>query len=126
MPMLRRRRRFRVRRLVAFLSGVALALVLSCLAAAAGRSHAVLPGTGSFASSDPLLDRIWQVSIRTAGDMLVPGPIATDATGSECAIALPVVIVDGAVRDRCPYVGDQWVIGAAFDVSTPSYEVQRS
>jgi len=126
MPMLRRRRRFRVRRLVAFLSGVALALVLSCLAAAGGRSHAVLPGTGSFASSDPLLDRIWQVSIRTAGDMLVPGPIATDATGSECAIALPVVIVDGAVRDRCPYVGDQWVIGAAFDVSTPSYEVQRS
>jgi len=99
--------------------------VLALLAAAA-QSGGAAPAVGSFASSDPLLDRIWQVSIRTANDMLAPGPLMTDAGGNDCAIELAVVILDGTVRDRCPYVGDQWVVGAAFDVSTPSYQVQRS
>ena len=85
-----------------------------------------LLAVGSFASSEPLLDRIWQVSITTANDMLAPGPLTTDAGGNDCAIELSVVIIDGAVRDRCPYVGDQWVVGAAFDVSTPNFQVQRA
>jgi Bacterial alpha-L-rhamnosidase 6 hairpin glycosidase domain/Bacterial alpha-L-rhamnosidase C-terminal domain len=75
---------------------------------------------GSFTSSDPLLNRIWAVSVQTARDMVVPGPLVKDAEGRPCAIALPVVIVDGAVRDRCPYIGDISVTEKTLLVSTPS------
>ena len=33
---------------------------------------------------------------------------------------LPMVLLDGYVRDRCPYVGDQAVSGMTLLVSTPS------
>lgn len=75
---------------------------------------------GSFESSDPLLNRIWAASVLTATDMLAPGPLATDAEGFPCAIDLPTVLLDGYVRDRCPYVGDQAVTGMTLLVSTPS------
>jgi len=94
-------------------------LLLAPAAQAAG-------GTGSFASSDPLLNRIWADSVRTAQDMLVPGPLTVDATGRPCAIDVPVAIIDGVVRDRCPYVGDEAVIDRTLDASTPSWPTQRS
>ena len=49
-----------------------------------------------------------------------PGRSTTDAQGRPCAIALTMVLLDGAVRDRCPYVGDQAVTGMTLLVSTPS------
>ncbi len=66
---------------------------------------------GSFSSSDPLLNRIWLDAVQTATSMLAPGPLTTDAAGRPCAIDLPVVLLDGSLRDRCPYVGDQAVTG---------------
>ena len=36
------------------------------------------------------------------------------------------MILDGVVRDRCPYVGDEAVINRTFDVSTPHWDVQRA
>ena len=43
--------------------------------------------------------------------MVAPGPLTTDAEGRPCAIGLSEVLLDGFVRDRCPYVGDQAVAG---------------
>jgi hypothetical protein len=77
---------------------------------------------GSFSSSDPLLNRIWAASVTTATDMLAPGPLTTDANGDPCQIDVPVAILDGAVRDRCPYIGDEAVTGMTLLVSTPSAE----
>ena len=81
---------------------------------------------GSFRSSDPQLDAIWSSSIKTAQDMLAPGPVAADWIGRPCRIDLPVVILDGVVRDRCPYVGDEAVINRTLDASTPHWDVQRA
>jgi hypothetical protein len=81
---------------------------------------------GSFHSSDPLLDRIWVASVQTASDMIAAGPLTTDAMGRPCAISLPTVILDGTARDRCPYIGDEAVIDAVYDVSEPRFDVQRS
>ncbi len=75
---------------------------------------------GSFSSSDPLLNRIWAASVTTATDMLAPGPLTTDANGDPCQIDVPVAILDGATRDRCPYIGDEAVTGMTLLVSTPS------
>ena len=58
--------------------------------------------------------------MKTATDMLAPGPLTTDAEGRPCAITLPDVLLDGFVRDRCPYVGDQAVSGLTLLVSTPA------
>src|SRR5439155_15747467 len=58
--------------------------------------------------------------------MVVPAPLRTDAMGRPCAIDVATVIVDGAVRDRCPYVGDEAVIGLTLDVSTPEWQAQRA
>ena len=99
--------------LAASVSLLVLAFVSVSAAAAAG---------GSFASSDPLLDRIWAASVKTANDMVAPGPLTTDAEGRPCPIALPLVLLDGYVRDRCPYVGDQAVSGLTLLVSTPSVD----
>jgi hypothetical protein len=82
--------------------------------------------TGSFHSSDPLLDRIWVNSVQTATDMISAGPITSDALGRPCAIPLLTVILDGTVRDRCPYIGDEEVIDAVYDVSEPHFGLQRS
>jgi hypothetical protein len=99
---------------------------LAAVAAAAALAWYLVPGaggdrsTGSFTSSDALLDRIWAVSVKTARDMVVPGPLSVDALGRPCPIALPAVIVDGVARDRCPYVGDQAVVDRTLLVSTPA------
>jgi len=76
--------------------------------------------SGSFVSSDPLLNRIWAASVKTATDMLGAGPLTVDSTGQPCAISAPTVILDGTVRDRCPYIGDEAVTGMTLLVSTPS------
>jgi len=93
--------------------------------ACSGTARAGAAG-GSFASSDPLLNTIWRDSVRSSVDMLAPGPLRTDALDRPCAIDLPTVILDGTVRDRCPYVGDEAVIGLTLDVSEPHWPVQRA
>jgi hypothetical protein len=52
--------------------------------------------------------------------MIAPGPLTTDAENRPCAISLPQVLLDGYVRDRCPYVGDQAVTGMTLLVSNPN------
>ena len=96
-----------------------------CALALAG-APAAAADVGSFTSSDPQLNAIWAGSVRTAQDMLAPGPLATDSIGRDCTIGVPVVLLDGVVRDRCPYVGDEAVIDRTLDVSTPYWDVQRS
>ena len=54
----------------------------------------------------------------TATDMLAPGPLTTDANGDPCQIDVPVAILDGATRDRCPYIGDEAV--TAIDLASSS------
>jgi hypothetical protein len=66
---------------------------------------------GRFVSSDPLLNRIWAASVRTATDMVAPGPLWGDALDRPCRMEVKVVILDGVDRDRCPYIGDQAVVG---------------
>jgi hypothetical protein len=75
------------------------------------KTAAPAPGRGAFASSDPLLNRIWAASVRTAREVVVPGPIVVDRLGRPCPIELETVIVDAPVRDRCPYIGDLAVVG---------------
>jgi hypothetical protein len=67
-----------------------------------------------FASSDDLVDLIWQSSVRTAGDMVSP---AVDLDPRGCAIELPEVLLDGTDRDRCPWVGDEAVLDVTLLVS---------
>jgi len=100
-----------VRTLVALAAALALAAVAS--------ADAATPAVGSFAASDPLLGTIWTGSVKTATDMVAPGPLTNDAQGQPCAIALSTVLLDGIVRDRCPYVGDQAVTGMTLLVSHP-------
>jgi hypothetical protein len=90
------------------------ALVAWILVAGSGSTKT----TGTFRSSDALLNRIWAVSVETARDMVVPGPLSVDALGRPCAIALRTVIIDGVARDRCPYIGDQAVIDRTLFAST--------
>ncbi len=89
--------------------------VVAFLAAAALVPAATAPAAnvvvGSFSSSDPSLGNIWKASVQTATDMVAAGPLETDAKGRPCAIELPMVLLDGTTRDRCPYVGDQAVSG---------------
>ncbi|HZQ04628.1 MAG TPA: alpha-L-rhamnosidase C-terminal domain-containing protein [Gaiellaceae bacterium] len=102
--------------------GLCAFLVPLCLAVAPGAGAA----GGTFASNDPLLNEIWRDSVRSAADMLAPGPLTTEALGRPCPIDLRTVILDGTVRDRCPYVGDEAVIGLTLDVSQPHWSVQRA
>ena len=93
---------------------ITIAVALLAFAPAAARAD------GSFTSSDPLLNKIWKVSVRSSTDMVVPGPLLYDSAGRKCQINLPKVIIDGVVRDRCPYIGDEAVIGPTLMLSTPS------
>jgi Bacterial alpha-L-rhamnosidase 6 hairpin glycosidase domain/Bacterial alpha-L-rhamnosidase C-terminal domain len=97
------------------IAAVAAALMLAAASSAPAAPHIL----GSFSTSDPLLRTIWARSVRTATDMVARGPITTDAEGRPCAIALKTVLLDGAKRDRCPYVGDQAVTGMTLLVSHP-------
>jgi hypothetical protein len=93
--------------------------IVVCLLALLSAPTAEAAG-GSFVSSDATLNTVWTDSVRTATDMVVPGPLKTDAMGRPCAIDLPKVIIDGVVRDRCPYVGDEAVEGRTLLISTPA------
>ena len=86
------------------LAGVLAALALAPCAQAGG----------SFTSSDDLLNRIRQASVRTAEDSVSP-PVNPDTRS--CKINLPLVILDGPVRDRCPYIGDIAVSGLTLLVA---------
>ena len=73
---------------VAHLKIAALVLALAAaLAHSCGGKAPVSEGVAHFSSSDPGIDQIWAASVRTARDMLAPGPLKTDAEGR-------------AVRDR--------------------------
>jgi hypothetical protein len=63
---------------------------------------------GSFLSSDPLLNSIWQASVKTANDG-ISKPVGLDPRN--CKITLPLVILDAPDRDRCPYIGGEAVSG---------------
>ena len=89
-------------------------------------AHHPRVGPGAFTSSSPLLDRIWTASVNTANDMLVKGGLTKDAYDRPCRIDAPVVIVDGYVRDRCPYIGDESVADLALDAADPHFAAQRS
>jgi hypothetical protein len=104
----------------------ALAVLVAATAAAAATCARADGGTGSFRSSDPLLNAIWAGSVRTAQDMIAPGPLQTDWGGRPCKIDLPAVLIDGLVRDRCPYIGDESVIDRTLDASTPNWPLQRA
>jgi hypothetical protein len=100
------------------------AILLATLLCGLAPANAV--ASGSFASSDPQLDAIWAASVRTAEDMIAPGPLTADWLGRPCRIDLPVVLLDGTVRDRCPYIGDEAVIDRTLDASSPHWELQRA
>jgi hypothetical protein len=95
------------------------ALLIACLLGLVNAAGA-FAANGSFISSDATLNAVWTDSVRTATDMVVPGPLKTDAMGRPCQIDLPTVIIDGVVRDRCPYVGDEAVEGRTLLISTPA------
>jgi hypothetical protein len=101
-------------------------LVIALVAIAAASTAHADSGSGSFAASDPLLNAIWAGSVRTAQDMIAPGPLKTDWLARPCAIDLPAVLIDGLVRDRCPYIGDESVIDRTLDASTPNWPLQRA
>jgi hypothetical protein len=99
---------------------VVMRLLTAALLASLLAGPASARADGSFSSSDPLLNRIWSVSVKTATDMVVPGPLMLDALDRPCPVDLPVVIVDGAARDGCPAVGDLAVTDKTLLVSTPA------
>jgi hypothetical protein len=69
----------------------------------------------SFESGEETLNAAWRASVKTAWLMVSP-PVNLDPRG--CAVpGTAPVILDGVVRDRCPYVGDLAVIGKAMLVS---------
>ncbi len=74
-------------------------------------SPALRTPRGWFLSSSDLLNRIWYSSAYTAQLMVLPNdPALLDPRG--CAMPGPLtmaVVVDGAKRDRCPWLGDQTV-----------------
>jgi hypothetical protein len=106
-----------VRRLILLGAATACALTLARPGAA---------DIGSFTSSDAGLNAIWSASVRTATDMIAPGPLQLDFAGRPCPIDLPVVLLDGSKRDRCPYVGDEAVMDRTLDASAPNWPLQRA
>jgi hypothetical protein len=66
---------------------------------------------GWFLSSDELLNRIWYSSLYTAQLMVMPNDPATlDERGCRIdAYQGRPIVIDGAKRDRCPWIGDQSV-----------------
>ena len=54
---------------------------------------------------------------------MVSAPVTLDPRG--CAIASRRILLDGAERDRCPYIGDQAVTGMTLLVSQDDVRVLR-
>jgi hypothetical protein len=105
---------------------VHLAVLISLAALVSVSTSHADTSTGSFMSSDPGLNQIWSQSVKTATDMLVPGPLKVDSEGVPCAIDVATPIIDGIPRDGCPYVGDESVIDRTLDASQPNWPVQRA
>jgi hypothetical protein len=95
----------------------------ACAAVAVLLPGQALAGGGTFASSDPALDQIWSASVATAADM-VSAPVDLDPRG--CQISLPKIVLDGLVRDRCPYVGDLAVTGKTLLLSQDDVSALRA
>src|SRR4051794_15270293 len=73
------------------------------------------PSRGSFVSSDARLDAIWAASVRTAHDMVAPPVDLLPGCGVPDGTRL--VVLDGAVRDRCEFPGDLAVTGMTLYVA---------
>ncbi len=58
--------------------------------------------------------------------MIATGPLRKDALGRGCQIEKGRILVDGWVRDRCPYIGDLAVTDLSLDVAAPYWQLQRS
>jgi hypothetical protein len=99
-------------------------LIAAAVLALAGPASSAAPVRGSFASSDPLLNRIWTDSVRTAQDM-VSAPVHLDPRGCPIPAGLATILLDGTVRDRCPYVGDEAVIDDTLLVSSADPAVEE-
>jgi hypothetical protein len=97
-----------------------LAAILAALAAPASACAA-----GTFAASDPLLTDVWRSSVATADAMVSP-PVRLDARDCNVPAGTPLVILDGVVRDRCPYIGDEAVTGMALHVSQTTTDSERA
>ena len=94
-----------------------------CVALLAGAGFAeAAQADGSFESNDSLVNLIWRNSVQTATDMVSP-PVNLDRRG--CDIGGATILLDGAQRDRCPYIGDQAVTGMTLLVSQDDVRVLR-
>ena len=78
---------------------------------------------GTFTSNDPLLNRIWAASVKTAEDV-VSAPTNLSPLG--CPVPNEQLILDGKDRDRCPYIGDIAVSGATLMVAGDDPGLVRS
>ncbi len=87
-------------------------------------SPAQRPPQGWFLSSDDLLNRVWFSSAYTAQLMVLPNdPAILDPRG--CPMTGPLtmdVVVDGAKRDRCPWLGDQLVTDPTLFLAGGDYQ----
>lgn len=76
------------------------------------------PGAGRpagwFLSSDDELNRIWYASAYTAQLTVLRNDPSVLGTGCASAGPAPLVVVDGAKRDRCPWAGDLAVTGPSL------------
>lgn len=81
-------------------------------------------GSGSFTSSDPLLNQIYAASVTTAEDM-VSDPVNLWSGGCNVP-ATGKIILDGAVRDRCVYIGDLSVTGQTLLLAGDASTVVRN
>jgi hypothetical protein len=78
---------------------------------------------GWFLSSSDLLNRIWYSSAYTAQLMILPNdPAILDPRGCAMPGAVTMeVVVDGAKRDRCPWLGDQIVTDPTLYLAGDDY-----
>jgi hypothetical protein len=104
---------------------VGLAVAAAFLLLGAAPPARAAPVTGSFTSSDPLLNTIWTESVKSARDMISP-PVSLDPRGCPIPAAIHTILLDGVVRDRCPYIGDEAVIDNTLLVSSSDASLEAS
>jgi hypothetical protein len=102
------------------LGAAAAALILAAAPAAQAA-----PTQGTFSSSDPLLNTVWTESVNSARDMISP-PVSLDPRGCPIPASVKTILLDGVVRDRCPYIGDEAVIDSTLLVSSADAAVETS
>ena len=97
------------------------AAALCCSLALAASATA---GSGSFTTSDPLLNQVYTASVATAEDM-VSDPVNLYPAG--CYVpAVGKIILDGVDRDRCVYTGDLSVTGQTLLLAGDAASVVRN